>query len=557
MSIFDLPNTTETLTPMGAALPFGTTRQIIADGARGTAQTIALMQKLVNTGKRSIKVRKVCGDAIAPCKSKDYYDYAKKAYEWVRKNIKYAYDPNLVEFLESSDQILSTKIGDCDSMDILLCSMFENLGFQSQFVTIKADVSRPDEFTHVYTRVMVPKVGWINADPIMPDKYFGWEAPFPDGRRYWHASTDELNMPLDTSPSVETNDMSSTGPTSFAGIGHGGPNWDGRRVGTEGLGHGHHHGGGRRGGYGYGYPYWGGGFDDNVYVLPVVIGSSDAVQVVPGENILMQQLERPQDERQVGVGFLGLDSLGADSGWQEPSSGIIQGIEDFLSGRTQQRINDGYKEYQRHLRALDSLRKAARTSGPKQAGAQKVFDTALALLRREWSAWNDACAAYVRMLDGLKTAASALKWISRFGSLGFSDGSSITSQIPWPALELPPGLGCSIRPSGAPNIQGLGAFVQIAGGAAIVVAGIVAAAYLLSVYNEKERIAKLSSSDLSTYYQQHGGVGIFDDFKRVLESGATVLKEGGSAGLKIGLVIGGAFVLYKLVESFGGRRAAV
>lgn len=45
-----------------------------------------------------------------------------------------------------------------------------------------------------------------------------------------------------------------------------------------GGGHGgHHHGGGRwgGGGYGWGGPYWGGGFDeDNVYVLPVVVGTS-------------------------------------------------------------------------------------------------------------------------------------------------------------------------------------------------------------------------------------------------------------------------------------------
>ncbi len=169
------------------------------------------MQKLVNAGKRDNRIRQLMGsilnpqDGGRPCASKDYFCYAKNLYEFVKNKILYVYDPTNVEFVEKSTAVLDNAVGDCDSMDILLASLLECAGLPTQFVTIKADPSRPNDFTHVYCRVQIPKYGWICADPIMPDKYFGWEPPFPNGRRFWPASADEVNQPLDTSPSVQFN----------------------------------------------------------------------------------------------------------------------------------------------------------------------------------------------------------------------------------------------------------------------------------------------------------------------------------------------------------------
>lgn len=354
-SIFDIIPS-ETLSPIALPLPERTSRHIVSNGTRGTEQTIAMMQKLVNSGKRNNKIRRLCGEIISKCRSKDYYCYAKSAYEWVRDHIKYAYDPNLVEYLEGADVVLANKIGDCDSMDILLASMFENLGFQTQFVTIKADDSRPDEFTHVYLRTLIPKVGWVNADPIMPDKYFGWEAPYPNGRRYWHSCSDELSMPLDTTPSTEA--PMGGGMMGLAdhvdGMGHGG---------------GHHHGGGRwrgggyGGGWGYG-PYWGGGFDDNVYVLPLVVGTTAQLDVVPNENVLMQQLESPVMETTSGMKGLGLATLGADvqfgvTGKSLSEGGTLDWVKSIVSGDFANKYNAAKKKNQDTLTALLTQKRAA------------------------------------------------------------------------------------------------------------------------------------------------------------------------------------------------------
>src|SRR6185295_5736270 len=98
----------------------------------------------------------------------------------------------------------------------------------------------------------IPKVGWVVADPIMPKKWFGWEPPYPDGRRYWAASSDELDQPLDTSDSVPFPMPGNAPENPFEGV-----------VGMSGLrdlgrGHRGHGGRGRRWGGGWAGPtYWG------------------------------------------------------------------------------------------------------------------------------------------------------------------------------------------------------------------------------------------------------------------------------------------------------------
>lgn len=183
-------------------------RETIADGDAGTAQTIERMRKLVSKGKRDKEVRATVGkivngdyDSIPACGNKDHLCYAKSIYQFCKTKILYAFDPNLVEYIENPAYILRSRIADCDSIVGLLCSMYEGIGFPCQFVTIKADPQRPNEFSHVYCRVQVPNVGWVAVDATMPKKSFGWEAPNQWGKQYWHASNDDAG-PIDDTPSV-------------------------------------------------------------------------------------------------------------------------------------------------------------------------------------------------------------------------------------------------------------------------------------------------------------------------------------------------------------------
>lgn len=197
------------LVDIGGALPSKHERVNLSNGDQGTAETISIMQKLASMGKRNDDVRKVCGDVltgkipgIQKQNPKDYKGYAKALYTFCRDKILYAYDPHLVEYVESADRVLKNGIADCDSVCVLLSAMLQNIGLETQFVTIKADPRRRDEYSHVYLRVKIPGFGWIAADPIMPEKQFGWEAPMVFGKRYWPGSADEDDQPLDTTASV-------------------------------------------------------------------------------------------------------------------------------------------------------------------------------------------------------------------------------------------------------------------------------------------------------------------------------------------------------------------
>ncbi len=165
----------------------------------GTAKTIERMREFVTKYKRDFELRKVAAKIIAPCKPKDYHGYAKAIYEFCRDKIKYAFDPHMVELVESPERVLEAGIADCDSICTLMASLNENIGLKTRFRTVKADPKRPNDFSHVYCMVRVPPSrfssssasGWISEDPTLPDKTFGWEPPGMLGFKDWAASKDK------------------------------------------------------------------------------------------------------------------------------------------------------------------------------------------------------------------------------------------------------------------------------------------------------------------------------------------------------------------------------
>lgn len=161
-------------------------------GNAGTEKTINEMQKLVTHHKRSWPVRVQLGQIIwnSGVEPKDYYGYAKAIYEFCRDEIRYVFDPNGVEMIETPERILESKIADCDSIVVLMASLFESAGLPARFKTVKADKNRPDEWSHIFLEVNVPGRGWIGADATMPNHDFGWEPPDSLVSKTWPASLD-------------------------------------------------------------------------------------------------------------------------------------------------------------------------------------------------------------------------------------------------------------------------------------------------------------------------------------------------------------------------------
>lgn len=210
---------TLTLPPTIAPLRYKHERSMIAGGSIGTAQTIRRMQQLVADGKRDVTLRRALGQILSggpvggftekdrdggtytiplnhwrgkSCPPKDHYCYAEQIFRFCRDGIRYVYDPHGVELLERPRRILMTGIADCDSICVLFASLCEAAGMPTRFLTVKADPSRPKEYSHVLCEVNVPKHGWIAADCTQTRAGFGWRPPPMFPAKAWPSSHETM-----------------------------------------------------------------------------------------------------------------------------------------------------------------------------------------------------------------------------------------------------------------------------------------------------------------------------------------------------------------------------
>lgn len=111
---------------------------------------------------------------------------ARAVYEWVHRNIRYVEDPVNKETLRPADVILSVGAGDCDDINgILLPSLLGTIGVTSRLVTVAADPSQPDQFTHVYAEALL-NGQWVPLDAARPDASYGVAPPYYFRRKDWN-----------------------------------------------------------------------------------------------------------------------------------------------------------------------------------------------------------------------------------------------------------------------------------------------------------------------------------------------------------------------------------
>lgn len=184
------------LPALAGELPPDHARISIPYGNRGTAETILVMQQLVGLGKRDFALRELLGkilrDAAPP--EKDYRAQAEAIFQYCQKKIRYVHDPVGIEYVEHPLAIVRSGIADCDSVCVLLAALLECAGFPAWFVTIKADANFPDDFSHVYVRVKVPRSGVFGADATVKDKPFGWNPPRTFPEKQWPSSAETADM---------------------------------------------------------------------------------------------------------------------------------------------------------------------------------------------------------------------------------------------------------------------------------------------------------------------------------------------------------------------------
>lgn len=146
----------------------------IAQGWRGTQQTVAHVQALIRSGAKDFYVRQKAIDILLEkrVRPKDYLGEIQALFQWVQQHIRYTKDTVHVEVLHSARRMLELRAGDCDDMTILLGAMLEAIGHPVRLVLSGPNPLKPDLFTHIYLEVF-HKGRWIPLDATMPYP-MGW-----------------------------------------------------------------------------------------------------------------------------------------------------------------------------------------------------------------------------------------------------------------------------------------------------------------------------------------------------------------------------------------------
>lgn len=172
-------------------------------GVYGTSATIDKMHKLVALGKLDPTLQKIATwirlSVSGDPRGKTTVT-ADAIFNWCKAHGIFKSDAFQIEGLEHPIEAMRPVIqakqagtyngsglftGDCDTFAIMTATLGGILGFQYAFETAKVDASRPDEFSHVWTSLLVDG-SWYPLDSSTPGAFPGWRPPVtPDMLARW------------------------------------------------------------------------------------------------------------------------------------------------------------------------------------------------------------------------------------------------------------------------------------------------------------------------------------------------------------------------------------
>lgn len=136
---------------------------------------VRLMRQMVEAGKQNPIIIKAARATVFLTPEKSPIHEIIVLFELVRDGVRYVQDIYGVETLSDADKTLLSRQGDCDDQVILLCALFESVGYQTRFII--AGYSDPRCYDHVYCQVNA-NGRWIDCDPTEKQN-LGWAPPNP------------------------------------------------------------------------------------------------------------------------------------------------------------------------------------------------------------------------------------------------------------------------------------------------------------------------------------------------------------------------------------------
>jgi len=150
----------------------------LTDSNRATYESVEVIKKLIEEGKKDIVVRTTAEKIVQYIQPKDYEREVKAIYNFVVRRLRYTKDIHRVETVHQARELLRRhkKAADCDDFVILTGALLQSIGHPVRIVIIGNNYLDKEDYSHIYIQVMAGKK-WVSLDGSVPGAKAGWEAP--------------------------------------------------------------------------------------------------------------------------------------------------------------------------------------------------------------------------------------------------------------------------------------------------------------------------------------------------------------------------------------------
>jgi len=178
----------------------------LAHGDAGVEQTICVLKCLIDDGVKdpainlkAIQILRDAGVSNFGMRGAGVMDRLRAFYDWISQPANFLYVPDPIgpfgpkETVRPARTLFDVRGGDCDDYSALLAALLGTVGIRTRLVTIAADRSSPNDFSHIYPEAEAAPGRWIPLDAARPGAQFGIAPPFYFRKRIWSLEDDSYS----------------------------------------------------------------------------------------------------------------------------------------------------------------------------------------------------------------------------------------------------------------------------------------------------------------------------------------------------------------------------
>lgn len=140
------------------------------------------IRELINQYQFHTTIRKVAADITQNCNAGDSVCEVSAIFNFVSNQIKYMSDPRRNDYFSNPLETLNLRIGDCDCKSILLATLLESIGHETQVALIpghafvRVSIKEEDITKLPQSAYYIEDIGkvWVPLESTAEGAYIGW-----------------------------------------------------------------------------------------------------------------------------------------------------------------------------------------------------------------------------------------------------------------------------------------------------------------------------------------------------------------------------------------------